>query len=185
MKDLRALFGCTIHPHGGALLRSDGVAVGLVGGGAPNWDLLSVAEQAAVGDAYHRLLLALDAPLDVYQIDQPPALAGELRTMRERQSANRNDAQSSILHEMAEYLADVADGSWSRAKQVVWAITVAPLGARSVSGINLVSVLRRPTTRRVVSVAREHRPEAEGRALMLAQDKARQLASALGALGSA
>jgi xanthine/CO dehydrogenase XdhC/CoxF family maturation factor len=185
MKDLRTLFDCTIHPHGGALLRSDGVAVGLVGGGAPNWDLLAPAEQAAVGDAYHRLLLALDAPLDVYQIDQPPALANEIRVMHERQSANPHPLQATVLGEMTEYLADLAHSSRSRAKQVVWAITVAPLGTGVASGLNLASLVRRPSAQRTASSATHNRPEAEGRALMLAQDKARHLASALHTLRSA
>src|SRR6266511_1947814 len=67
------------------VLRPDGVAVGIVSGGAPAWDLLSLAARAQIGSAYHRLLLSLDTPIDVYVVDQPPDLADEIATLLDRQ----------------------------------------------------------------------------------------------------
>ena len=78
MNELRALFPLQIVR--GALLRPDGVAVGLVVGGAPPWDLRSLAGRSQASEEYHRLLLALDAPIDVYLIDEPPNLAGAIAT---------------------------------------------------------------------------------------------------------
>ena len=79
MSDLRSIFPTQIVR--GALLRPDGMAVGLVVGGAPSWDLLSLAARGQAGSDYHRLLLTLDAPIDVYLVDQPPDAAGEIATL--------------------------------------------------------------------------------------------------------
>lgn len=83
MNDLCALFPTQIMR--GALLRPDGVAVSLISGGAPSWDLLAPAARGQAGSDYHRLLLALDAPLDIYLVDQPPDVASAVSTLLERQ----------------------------------------------------------------------------------------------------
>ncbi len=184
MSELRNLFACTIHPQGGALLRGDGVAVGLVGGGAPPWDLLATADRMAIGDAYHRLLLALDAPLDVYLVDQPPELTDELRVLQERQMRNPNAVQAAILGELAEELTELAFHSRSRAKQVVWTVTVAASGAGISSGLSLGNLLRREAPGVTAPRATmDGRPRAAWEALARAQEKARHLAGALSALG--
>ncbi len=184
MQELRDLFSCTIHPQGGALLRHDGVAVGLVGGGAPPWDLLASADQAAVGDVYHRMLLALDAPLDIYLLDQPAELHAELAAVSERQGRNPNAVQAAILGELVEFLGDLAQSSRSCSKQVIWTLTVAPTGAGLRSGLHLRSLLRRtsagtPAPQR----AANDQTEAARVALARAQEQARYLASALSTLG--
>ncbi len=184
MQELRELFSCTIHPQGGALLRHDGVAVGLVGGGAPPWDLLATADQAAVGAAYHRLLLALDAPLDIYLVDQPAELHAELEVIGERQARNANGVQAAMLGEMAEFLAELGQSSRSRSKQVIWTITGASSGSGRVSGLDLRSLLRRPSKGTPARhSAANGQTEAARVALARAQEQARYLASALSTLG--
>src|SRR6266545_7115687 len=105
MNDLRATFPIQIVR--GALLRSDGIAVGLVSGGAPAWDLLSLAAQSKAGDDYHRLLLALDAPIDVYVVDQPPDIAGAVAALLARQQYVEHPLLASVMAEMADYLAEL------------------------------------------------------------------------------
>src|SRR5262245_45568764 len=135
MSDLRAIFPTQIVR--GALLRPDGIAVGLVSGGAPSWDLLSLAARSQAGDDYHRLLLALDAPLDVYVVDQPPDVAGEIGLLLERQDAADHPLLAAVLSEMTDYLTELSGQSGSRAKQVIWAVTAGgDTSTRGVGGLD-------------------------------------------------
>lgn len=176
MNDLRNLFPTRIVR--GALLRPDGVAVGLISGGAPPWDLLSLTARAQAGGDYHRLLLALDAPLDVYLIDQPPDVAGEIDTLLERQESADHPLLAAVLSEMADYLTELAQQSGSRAKQVIWAMTAGgDAGTRGVGSLDLGSLIGR-------GVKRTAGPSQAGlSALAQAVEKARRLADSLGQFG--
>src|SRR5262249_10946387 len=140
MNELRRLLPTQIVR--GAVLRADGIAVGLIGGGAPSWDLLALSARAQAGTDYHRLLLALDAPTDVYLVDQPPEVAGELATLLDRQERASHPLLGAVLSEIAEYLAELAQQNSSRAKQVVWAISAtSEMSARGVGGLDLTSLI--------------------------------------------
>jgi hypothetical protein len=186
MSDVRSVFPTQIVR--GALLRPDGVAVGLVNGGAPSWDLLSRAARAQAASDYHRLLLALSAPLDVYLVDQPPDVAGAIHTLLERQHSTdgRSDGSpllGAVLSEMADYLTELAQQSGSRAKQVVWAVTVGgEASQRGVGGLDLGSLIRRGAR---AHATRSGRSEARGAppALSQAVEQARRLADSLSQLG--
>lgn len=183
MNELRAIF--PIHIVRGALLRPDGIAVGLVVGGAPSWDLLSVAARAQAGSDYHRLLLALDAPLDVYLIEQPPDVEEEIAALIERQERASHALLATILGEMADYLAGLNHLSNSRNRQVVWAIaTGADASARVVGG--LVGTLRKaPLPGQNASAKAAGPTPVSLAALAQASEKARRLAEALEQLGGA
>jgi hypothetical protein len=176
MNELRGLLPSWIVR--GALLRADGIAVGLVGGGAPSWDLLSLASRAQAGADYHRLLLALDAPIDVYLVDQPPEVAGELATLLDRQTHAAHPLLATVLSEIAEYLTELAQQNGSRAKQVLWAVTAGTeISARGVGGLDLTSLIGRGS-------GKPAGPAQAGlTALAQAVEKARRLADALSHLG--
>src|SRR5262245_53066295 len=114
MNELHALF--PTHIVRGALLRPDGGAVGLVSGGAPSWDLLSQAARAQTGGEYHRLLLALNAPLDMYLVDQPPDLTTEITTLLDRQQQADDPLLAGVLGELVDHLTELAQQAGSRAK---------------------------------------------------------------------
>ncbi|HWQ13907.1 MAG TPA: hypothetical protein VNL77_14000, partial [Roseiflexaceae bacterium] len=143
--ELRRLFPTQIIR--GALLRPDGGAVGLVTGGAPAWDLLALEARDQAGADYHRLLLALDTPVDVYVVDHPPDLTGEIATLHERQRRATHPLMADVLDEIAGYLAELAQQTGSRAKQVVWTVTAggsaAATAARGVGGLDLTALLQR------------------------------------------
>jgi hypothetical protein len=120
MDELRKMFPAQIVR--GALLRPDGVAVGLVSGGTPAWDLLSRAARGQAGSEYHRLLLSLDAPIDLYVVDQPPDLAGEIATLLSRRDGSDMPVLTAIRSAIADYLTELASQSGSRAKQTIWAV---------------------------------------------------------------
>jgi hypothetical protein len=182
MSDLRAIFPTQIVR--GALLRPDGIAVGLVSGGAPSWDLLSLAGRSQAGDDYHRLLLALDAPLDVYVVDQPPDVAGEIGLLLNRQDAADHPLLAAVLSEMADYLTELSGHSGSRAKQVIWAVTAGgDASTRGVGGLDLGSLIGR------MKGTQDNSPRRSGSritttAMSQAVEKARRLADSLGQLGS-
>jgi hypothetical protein len=181
MSDLRAIFPTQIVR--GALLRPDGIAVGLVSDGAPSWDLLSLAARSQAGDDYHRLLLSLDAPLDVYVVDQPPNVASEIGLLLERQDAADHPLLAAVLSEMADYLTELSGHSGSRAKQVIWAVTAGgEPSTRGVGGLDLGSLIGRTAGRRAAS---PHRSGSRIATTALAQavEKARRLADSLGQLG--
>lgn len=115
MTELRQMFPTQIVR--GALLRPDGVAVGLVIGGAPSWDLSALATRGQNGAEYHRLLLALDAPIDVYVVDQAPDGVTEIATLLEGQERTSHVLLGMVLSEMAEYLTELAQQSGSRASR--------------------------------------------------------------------
>ena len=186
MSDLRSIFPTQIGR--GALLRPDGMAVGLVVGGAPSWDLLSRVVRAQAGSDYHRLLLALDAPIDVYLVDQPPDVAGAIGTLLERQHSmdRRSDGSlllGAVLSEMADYLTELAQQSGSRAKQVIWAVTTGgEASERGVGGLDLASLISRSGR---THAARSGRTGARTASPALAQaiEQARRLADSLSQLG--
>jgi hypothetical protein len=177
--ELRGLFPVQIIR--GALLRPDGVAVGLVSGGAPAWDLLALEARGQVGVDYHRLLLALDAPIDVYVVDEAPDLAGEIAILHQRQAQVAHPRQADVLDEIAGYLAELAQSSGCRAKQVIWAVMAGSAGAtgsRTISSLDVSAVFRRR------GQARSQRPSPAGNAaLAQAVERARRLADGLAQLG--
>lgn len=164
----------------GALLRPDGVAVGLVIGGAPAWDLLSLDGRAQTTSDYHHLLLATAAPLDIYVVDQPPALADDITTLLERQAQADHPLLAQVLGELAEYLEDLSQQGSSRAKQVIWAVSSSgDAASRAVGSLDL-SQFTLGRTKKVAGPSR-----AEVSALAQAVEKARRLADALHQLGGA
>jgi hypothetical protein len=174
MNDLRNLFPIQIVR--GALLRPDGVAVGLVGGGAPAWDLLSLAARAQTGAEYHRLLLALDAPIEIYLVDQPPEVAGAIGILLDQQEHVYQPMLGAVLSEIADYLAELAQQRSSRAKQAIWTVTAGTeLSARGAGGLDRFSLRRRDSKT-------SSRGQAGAAALAQAVERARRLADALGHL---
>ena len=177
--ELRSLF--PTHITRGALLRSDGVAVGLVVGGAPAWDLLSAAGRNQAGEEYHHLLMALDTALDVYVVDQPPDLAREIAELQARRARMPHLLLAETLEDIADYLVELGQSTGSRAKQVVWAVSVGGASGaptRSVGSLDLAGLFRsgRP--------AQHDGPSPAGRAaLSQALERARRLADAVRALG--
>jgi hypothetical protein len=177
MNELRTLFPIQIVR--GAFLRPDGVAVGLVNGGAPSWDLLSLSARSQAGSDYHRLLLALDAPIDVYLVDQPPDIAREISTLLDRQAQVDQPLLANVLSEMVDYLAELSSQSGSRAKQVIWAVnTTRSESVRSVGGLAIGRLVQRDPPGTTAAATR-----AGGVALAQALEKARRLADALSQLG--
>ena len=152
----------------GAMLRADGRALGVVGGGAPQWELLPPAERAARAAAYHQALLALDRPLHVYMLDDALNVGSQIAFLLERQERAQSPLHAAILGEIADRLADAAPAGALRTKQVVWAVA-----AGSVAGSGL------PALRRTARRERMHGDEA----LAEAVDYARRLVDLLGALG--
>ena len=180
MNDFRAVFPTQIVR--GAVLRPDGIAVGLVSGGAPSWDLLSQAARGQAGEDYHRLLLALDLPIDIYLIDQPPDVAGAIGGLLQRQGHAQHPLLAAVLSEMADYLAELAQQSSSRAKQVIWAVTAGGEAVgRGMGGLDLSTLIGRGVI---------GKPNGRGRsgsrtaptALSQAIEKARRLSDALSQL---
>jgi hypothetical protein len=169
--ELRSLFPVRIVR--GALLRPDGVAVGLLIGGAPAWDLLSPGERERLGADYHRLLLALDAPVDVYVVDLPPDLSCELGRLRATSNQAMHPLLAQVRDEMADYLSELARGATSRAKDVVWAVAPQPGGNPNRSR----SDKRESGLRHLLSQA--HRSSRAN-----TTERARRLADALSLLGS-
>jgi hypothetical protein len=177
MSDLRSLFPSQIVR--GALLRPDGCAAGLVIGGAPSWDLLSRAHRAQAGSDYHRLLLALDAPIDVYLVDQPTDAAGEIATLIERQARADHPRLAGVLSEMADYLAELGQQSASRAKQVIWVVTAgADASVHGAGSLDLTRLIGRGRSTRASGPTR-----AGMTALAQAVETARRLADSLHQLG--
>ena len=176
MNELRQIFPTRIVR--GAVLRADGVAVGLVGGGSPSWDLLSLEARAQSGANYHRLLLALDTPIDVYVVDQPPEVAGELATLLDRQTRTSHPLLGAVLSEIADYVTELAQQNSSRAKQVIWAISAnSGTHARGMGGLDLIHLIKRGSGNAAVPA------QADLAALSQAVEKARRLCEALSHLG--
>src|SRR6266545_1337206 len=175
--DLRALFPTQIIR--GALLRPDDIAVGIVSGGAPAWDLLSLATRAQIGSAYHRLLLSLDAPIDLYVVDQPPDLADEIAILLDRQDVADDRLLLEVRSQMADYLMELAAHSGSRTKQVIWTVTAAgSANDRGVGGMDIRRLIaRRARTHAIGGNSVGHA------ALTQATQQARRLADALSQLG--
>ncbi|MEN9935044.1 MAG: hypothetical protein RLZZ387_1623 [Chloroflexota bacterium] len=180
MDELRSLFAVRIVR--GALLRADGSAVGLVCGGAPAWELVSRGARSNAGEDYHRLLLALDGPLDIYLFDQPHDVVGEMALLLERQARaldEGRDEHAAVLGDICGYLADLAHHSGGRAKQIVWAVTSGDGAQAGEGALDLAGMLRGR------SPARAGETHAAGGRSSLAQavERARRLADALEALG--
>lgn len=178
MDDLRTILPNQVTR--GALLRPDGVAVGLVIGGAPAWDLLSLDGRAQTASDYHHLLLTIAAPLDIYVVDQVPALADDMTTLLERQAEADHPLLAQVLGELAEYLDDLSHQGSSRAKQVIWAVTSSSdAAARAAVSLDLAQFMGR-RTKKASGPSR-----AEASALAQAVEKARRLADGLHQLGGA
>jgi hypothetical protein len=170
VSELRTLF--TLQVTRGALLRSDGVAVGLVLGGAPPWELLARAARAQAAEDYHRLLLALDAPIDIYTIDEPPDITEELGLLLNRQGAaldQGRELHAAVLGEISGYVADLAAQVDGRGKQVVWAV---PSAGASLSSVAFAGLLGQAAPTVANSGAARH-------GLTQAADRARRLADAV------
>ncbi len=175
--ELRSLFPTRILR--GGLLRPDGVAVGLVIGGTPPWDLMARAERAQASAEYHRLLLALDAPIDIYVVDQPPDVSGEVEALLRRQSRLAKQPEAAriladVLGEIADYLITLSQYKSSRAKQAIWAVRMTgdPLAR---NGLDLRALLGRKVS---------HTPtESSTATLGQVIERARRLADGLIALG--
>ena len=176
MDELRKMFPVQI-VHG-ALLRYDGVAVGLVSGGAPAWDLLSLAARAQAGSEYHRLLLSLDAPIDLYVVDQPPDLAGEIATLLSRRDASDTPVLTAIRSAIADYLTELASQSGSRAKQTIWAVAAtSSTTARGVLSLDIPRLIGHHAGGGAAAGGTSASP-----ALSQALERARRLADALSQL---
>jgi hypothetical protein len=176
MNDLHTIFPTQIVR--GALLRPDGVAVGLVSGGAPSWDLLSLSARSQAGSDYHRLLLALDAPIDVYLVDEPPDVAQEIRTLLDRQERVDHPPLSGVLSEIADYLAELSSQNGSRAKQVIWAVTASSSESVRSGGLDISRLVQQRQGQKAATALRTG-----GAALAQVVEKARRLSEALGQLG--
>jgi hypothetical protein len=160
----------------GAILRSDGRAVGLVGGGAPAWDLRSRESRVRLAETYHRILLAQEAPVDVYIVDGPPDLDHEMIELYRRSSQSDHPTLTAVLDEIAEYLEECASATVSRHRQIIWSVagrepSALPVGARhwlsgSLRGASGVGPMARNAP-----------------LLTEAVERARRLADALAALG--
>jgi hypothetical protein len=177
VNELRSLFA--VQMVRGGLLRSDGVGVGLVGGGAPQSELMSRHERSLVAADYHRLLLALDAPLDVYTVDQPHEVAAEIGLLLARQGraieAGRG-LHAAVLGDICDYLHELEQHTSSRAKYVVWAVTSDAGAGASRAAPGLAGLLcGAPPGGAMASAGRQALAQAVGRA--------RRLAEALAALG--
>lgn len=164
--ELRALLPERIEQ--GALLRSDGSAVGLVGGGAIPSDLMAREQLAVVARDYHLVLQAQAHPIHVYIVDQPVSLDEALCDLLARQGRQRHPLQRAILGELADRLADAQLNRTLRIKQTVWALHV---------GAPVSQTLKAWTSRYRTT------PGGGAAALREARDRARRLADALSTLG--
>ncbi|MCS6841938.1 MAG: hypothetical protein NZ699_01780 [Roseiflexus sp.] len=160
----------------GAILRSDGRAVGLVGGGAPAWDLRSRESRARLAETYHRILLAQDSPVDIYIVDGPPDLERELTELYRRSSQSAHPTLTAILDEIAEYLEECASATVSRHRQTIWAVAGREPSALPASARNWLSGSFR-SANGAVPLIRDTPLLAE------AVERARRLADALASLG--
>jgi hypothetical protein len=177
MDELRKMFPAQIVR--GALLRPDGVAVGLVSGGTPAWDLLSRAARGQAGSEYHRLLLSLDAPIDLYVVDQPPELAGEIATLLSRRDDSDTPVLTAIRSAIADYLTELASQSGSRAKQTIWAVAAtSSTTARGVLSLDIPRLIGHHAGGGAAAGGTSASP-----ALSQALERARRLADALSQLG--
>lgn len=171
--ELRALLPIRIVR--GGLLRADGGAVGIAAGGAPGWDLRSSASQARVAAEYHRLLLAQELPIDIFNYDSALDLADEIGEIYRRGNQSDNPAAIAILDELADYLDDHSSATMSRHRSIVWTVTVAaaPAGLPVAGALGINALFQRAT------------PEKPRQQTALAEaiERARRLADALATLG--
>lgn len=177
MNDLRSLI--PTHIVRGALLRSDGVAVGLVCGGAPAWDLLAPEGKAQAGTNYHGFLTALNAPIDIYQVDYAPNVTGEITTLIQQQEETNHPLLRAVLGEMADYLLDLMQGGGSRVKQTIWAVTSdSDAGMRTLSSLDVTALVGRGKRSNSTKPTNTQRAT-----LVQATERARRLTDAISALG--
>ncbi|MGQ9893915.1 MAG: hypothetical protein ACUVSY_08980 [Roseiflexus sp.] len=158
----------------GAILRSDGCAVGLVTGGAPSWDLRSRESKARLAETYHRILLAQDAPIDIYIIDGPPDLEHEMTELYRRSDQSKNPTLTAVLDDMVTFLEECAGASAGRHRQTIWAIACSN-GLTSAGPWALGSLWSANSAARATSRV--------SALLTEAVERARRLADALMALG--
>ncbi|MCS6939738.1 MAG: hypothetical protein RMJ55_05750 [Roseiflexaceae bacterium] len=160
----------------GAILRSDGRAVGLVGGGAPAWDLRSRESRARLAEMYHRILLAQESPIDVYIVDGPPDLERELTELYRRSSQAAHPTLTAVLDEIAEYLEECSSATVNRRRQTIWVIA-----GREPSALPISARTWLPGALRNAHSALP--PPRDAALLAEAVERARRLADALAALG--
>jgi hypothetical protein len=144
------------------------------------WRAAELAERVGqAGSEYHRLLLSLDAPIDLYVVDQPPDLAGEIATLLSRWDGSDTPTLAAVRSAIADYLTELASQSGSRAKQAIWAVT-------AMSGATARSVLSLDIPRLIglhAGAGTAARGAAASPALAQALERARRLADALSQLG--
>ncbi len=127
------------------------------------------------------LLLALDAPLDVYLVDQPPSVAGDIASLIDRQERTAHAQLAGVLSEMADYLTELGQQGSSRAKQVIWAVAAGTeVSGRGVGGLDIARLVGRRASGKAAGPTK-----ARAAAVAQAVDKARRLADSLGQLGGA
>jgi hypothetical protein len=186
MNELRSTFAIRVAR--GALIQPDGRAVGLVLGGGPPWELLARAARVQAGADYHRLLLALDTPLDVYLVDTTLDASDEMAQLlacQEQALELGATIYAAVLGEIGGYLSDLAFGQVGisagvQAKQVVWVVAADTDAGRGSSSLDLhIWLHRRPVVHPASDSA------AAGRGLQPAIERARRLADALLSLGAA
>jgi len=146
----------------GALRRGDGVAVGLVLGGAPSWELTDAATQAGLGATYRQILHALQHPISVYLVDAPIDYRAALARIDVQRQQAAPPMLAAVLQECsARISAEVPH--LTHARQVLWAVPGAP----------------------AAHVRRGRAPGAAQADLTQAQAQARALLTALSSLGAA
>ena len=88
----------------GVLVRSDGVAVAVLQGGAAPWGLTAASEQAATAQRYHRLLLGLEGPVVCMQLDAPPTAPALLARLDAQAAQAAHPLHAAILTASADRL---------------------------------------------------------------------------------
>lgn len=167
--ELRGLFPIAV-VRGGCLL-SDGTAVGIVGGGAPVWELQDRHTQAARGLAYHQLLRSLNYPVSLYILDQPVQRSADLSYIDQRYGATTHPLHRAILDEVVDRVVAAGQTGATRVKQNLWVVSASESPVRSLA--TLPQVLFRQAKPPAVST---------NEALRTAIERARRLASGLSIL---
>lgn len=167
--ELRGLFPIAV-VRGGCLL-SDGTAVGMVGGGAPVWELQDRDTQAARGRAYHQLLRSLNYAVSQYTFDQPVQRSADLSYVDRRYGATHHAVHRAILDEVIDRVVTAGQTGATRVKQTLWVVTANESPVRSLSALPMALLGRSKPP----SVSTNE-------ALRTAIERARRLASGLSML---
>lgn len=151
----------------GVLVRADGTAVAVLAGGAVPWGLTSAASQATQAQQYHRLLMSLEYPVVVMQLDAPPAALAVIATFDQAAARSAHPLHGAILSALADRLD--AQAALVRTKQTLWLIPGAATARRVAQRVR-----GRTTSTR--------NGYAEDVAVQLVRDRARSLAPQLASL---